>query len=199
MAPGVLTPEASHVDYEHAMGEWGKEAEPSDLDTVDIHKADELTTMGAKTFVGTGLGKDGMPSTYGGAVKPDRNIIGMYSGVKGKSKDFMLTALANGGNKLDAYAVDNASGEPDTLAHIYHKTGFEPVARVKFDPAYAKPGFEQRQGGGKDIVFYKHNGDTPGQVAAKYGTYPPPTKAQYDELPVMGYDEAAKYRDSLIK
>jgi len=110
----------------------------------------------------------------------------------------MITAIANGGNKLDAYAVNSSTGAPDKLAHIYHKSGFEPVARVKFDPAYAKPGFEARQGGGKDIVVYKHNGDTADQVAQKYGTYPPPTKAQYDALPVMEYDKAIAYRDKMI-
>ena len=87
------------------MGEWAANAKPILLDTVDIHNADELKAIGAKTFVGKGIGKDGKPSTYGGAVKPDGEIVGVYSGVNGKSKGIILTALANGGNKLDAYFV----------------------------------------------------------------------------------------------
>jgi hypothetical protein len=188
----------THDQYANDIGAWGAATDPKNLDTVDVHTAAELKEMGASAFGGHGIGADGSASTYGAAVKPDGDIIGVYSGVKGKTKNLMLTAIANGGNKLDAYAVNNATGEPDSLAQIYHKFGFVPVARVRFNAEYAKEGFEARRGGGKDSVAYRPNGDSAEEVARKYGTYPPPTKEQYDRLPIMGYDDAIRYRDSLI-
>jgi hypothetical protein len=157
---------------------------------VDAHKPEEWIAMGAKMFSGEGKSADGKDSFYGSAVKPNGDIVGVFSGSKGGSKPAMIAAIANGGNKLDAYAVDIDTGEPGNLAHIYHKTGFIPVARVKFNPEYAEPDIVPQ-----DIVFYKHNGDSAEQVAQRYGTYPAPTKAQYDALPVMDYDDATAFRD----
>jgi len=106
----------------------------------------------------------------------------------------MLSAIKNGGNRLDAYAVNNDTGEPGSLARFYHKAGFEPVARVPFAAEYAAEGMNPQ-----DIVVYKHNGESSDVVAEKFGTYAPPTKAQYDALPVMDYDEAIKFRDKQME
>jgi len=156
--------------------------------------------MGAKVFSGTGESKyvEGEMSSYGCAVKPNGDITGVYSGVRGMSRELMLTAIDNGGDRLDAYAVENDTGEPGVLARIYHRAGFEPVARVPFVEEFARPGFVERQGTGMDIVFFAHNGDTAELVRTRFGTYPPPTREQYTALPVMEYNEAAAFRDSLI-
>ena len=176
---------ASPQEYSEAMGKWAESSDKGNLDTVDMHSASEWQDIGAKSFLNDGFDSNGNPATYGGAIKPDGDIVGVYSGVPGKSKEIMLNAIANNGNKLDAYAVNGETGEPSKLAHIYHKSGFIPIARVPFDAQYAREGFESRNGK-LDIVVYKHNGDTADEVNAKYGTYSPPTKEQYDTLPGYG-------------
>lgn len=165
---------------------------PAKYSTVDFHSADELNEAGAKTLLGTGEGRNG-PGFFGAVVKPDGDITGVFSNARDGGAKAMFSAIENGGNKLDAYAVDNSTGEPGKLAEFYHQCGFEPVARVPFNAEYAAPDMSPQ-----DIVAYKHNGDSAEQVAQKYGTYSAPTKAQYDALPVMEYDDAIKYRDDKI-
>ena len=167
----------------------------ADSGKVDMHSPDEWRNRGAILLSGQGKSRAGEDSYYGAAVMPNCDITGVFSGVPRKSRDAMINAIANGGDRLDAYAVDNDMGQPGKLAYIYHKSGFIPVARVEFDPEYTDP---SDIGGSQDIVFYRHNGDCAETVAAMYGKYAPPTKQQYDALPVMGYSEAADYRDRLI-
>jgi hypothetical protein len=186
--------EVDHVEFAKRMRTVAK-LNP-DSGKVDAHNPREWRKSGAKLLSQEGVGSDGKTSFFGAAVKPDGDIVGVFSGVKGKSKDAMIAAIANGGNKLDAYAIDNDSGLPGKLANIYHKTGFIPVARVKFNPDHVNA---SDIGGEQDIVFYRHNGDTPEQVSEKYGTYPKPTREKYDQLPVMDYDAAMKFRDAQLK
>ncbi|GHU69935.1 hypothetical protein FACS1894184_14700 [Clostridia bacterium] len=159
---------------------------------VDSHTAEEWRDSEAKLFSGK---IDGL--SFGAAMKPDGDIIGVFSDGQGVGAYGMVRAIAAGGNKLDAYAV-NPDGTPGGLAKTYHKAGFEPVARVKYNADYVDPQ-TQKVLAGRDIVVYKHNGDSADKVAANYGKYPPPTKSQYDALPVMDYDSAMEYRDKLLK
>ena len=137
---------------------------------VDLLTEREWQSSGARMFAGN---EDGV--SFGAAVKPDGDITGVFSEGKGKGSYAIIRAIAEGGSKLDAFAV-NPNGAPSKLAETYHKAGFEPIARVKYDASQMPEDFTAKYGS-RDIVFYKHNGDDPGQVAAKYGTYPPPTKA----------------------
>ena len=165
--------------------------DPDGFAAVDWYPPEELE--GYTCILGSGA--DERNSGYfGSAVRNNGDITGVFNGDgKDGGKEAMIAAIANGGDRLDAYAIDNATGEPGKLAHIYHKYGFEPVARVAFDAQYAPAGLPPQ-----DIVVYKHNGDSAETVAAKYGTYPPPVKQQYDTLPVMGYEEAISFRDSQL-
>ena len=184
--------EKSPTEYAQAMKQI-IDSNPAKFAAVDYHTAEELD--GSKCFQGESSNQDGTErGTYGAVVRKNGDITGVYNGNgKGAVQDAMYKAIGNGGDRLDAYAVNINTGEPGMLAHTYHKYGFEPVARVKFDPTQANEGVKPQ-----DIVVYKHNGDSAEQVAQRYGTYAPPTRAQYDALPVMGYDEAIKYRDGLI-
>ena len=159
--------------------------------TVDYHEPADLKQ--AQCFLGSGADDRGT-GYFGSVVKPNGDITGVFNGDgHDGGKEAMLAAIRNGGDRGDAYAVSNETGEPNRLARFYAKFGLVPVARVPFDPEYAAPGVEPQ-----DIVFYIRNGDSAETVARKYGTYPPPTKEQYDALPVMSYEEARKYRDDLI-
>lgn len=111
---------------------------------------------------------------------------------KGLADSLMLRALSAGGNKLDCYG--------ETLATIYSRYGFEPVARVEFNREVANPGWNASKGE-PYVYVMKHNGDSADTVARKMGTYPEYTKDQLEALPTYGkndYDAALAYRDSLM-
>ena len=78
-------------------------------------------------------------------------------------------AIANGGTKLDCYGAG--------LVRLYAQYGFVPVAKVKFNPEYANPGWNASRGP-PDIYFMMHNGDNADAVVAREGTYSIPTKAK---------------------
>lgn len=111
---------------------------------------------------------------------------------KGLADSLMLRALSAGGNKLDCYG--------ETLATIYSRYGFEPVAKVEFNREVANPGWDASKGE-PYVYVMKHNGDSADTVARKMGTYPEYTKDQLEALPTYGkndYDAALAYRDSLM-
>lgn len=111
---------------------------------------------------------------------------------KGLADSLMLRALSAGGNKLDCYG--------ETLATIYSRYGFEPVARVEFNREVANPGWDASKGE-PYVYVMKHNGDSADTVARKMGAYPEYTKDQLEALPTYGkndYDAALAYRDSLM-
>lgn len=111
---------------------------------------------------------------------------------RGLADSLMLRALSAGGNKLDCYG--------ETLAKIYSKYGFEPVARVEFNKTYANEGWTPDKGE-PYIYVMKHNGDSADTVAQKMGDYPRYSKEQLEALPTYGkndYDAALAYRDSLM-
>lgn len=129
------------------------------------------------------------------AVTPDGDIVAVFNnkkagGPKGATKVLIPTAIANGGTKLDCYGK--------TLVNIYSRFGFEPVARVEFNPEFANDGWDASKGT-PDIYFMVHNGDSADTVAQKMGTYKAWTKAELDALPLMDYDSAAEYRDSILR
>lgn len=136
------------------------------------------------------LSKDG---NTGVAVTPDGDIVSVFKNPQGKAKkavhSILLTALENGGVKLDNF--DGA------LSDMYWNHGFVPVARTAFDPEFAPTDWNYERDGQPDIIFWVHNGEDAQTVARRIGEYgdlPDLTK-----LPVMSYDEAAAYRDNILK
>lgn len=129
----------------------------------------------------------------GVAVKPDGDIISVFSnptsGRKKAVSTLLINALDAGGTKLD-----NFDGN---LSQKYEQHGFIPVARVAFDREYAPDGWNYERDGTPDVIFWIHNGDTPEQVAQKVNTY-----EHYDtsKLPLFSdYDSAQAYRDGLLE
>lgn len=147
----------------------------------------KLDQRGARSFL-TGNG------TSGFAITPDGDIIGVFSNKAagapfGMTQQILPLAVANGGVKLDCYG--------ERLVNLYERNGFVPVARVKFDPAQANPGWTPDKGS-PDIYFMMHNGDSADTMVQNYGKYRLSTQEELNALPVMSYDEAAAYRDNLI-
>lgn len=129
----------------------------------------------------------------GVAVTPDGDIVSVFKNPQSKAKkavsSILLTALENGGVKLD-----NFNGG---LSRMYWNHGFIPVARAAFDPEFAPSDWNYARDGQPDIIFWVHNGEDAQTVARRIGErgdLPDLTK-----LPVMSYDEAAAYRDTIIK
>lgn len=139
-----------------------------------------------KTFLSDN-GKTGI------AVKPDGDIVSVFnapdSGHKKATNTLLPFAIENGGNKLDNY--------DGKLSELYEKFGFEPVAKVKFDPQYAPADWNYERDGQPDIIFWRHNGDSADVVAENIGNYPIHDLSQVPYFD--SYDEAAAYRDSLIE
>ena len=149
--------------------------------------AEELEQSGARLLMDE-RGSAGL------AVTPDGDIEAVFANhaagaPKGATKSLIPMAIANGGTKLDCYGID--------LVKLYAQYGFTPVARVKFDPEYANPGWDSNNGT-PDIYFMMHNGDSADSVVDKIGTYPIPTAEELQALPEMDYDSAYAYRDRLL-
>lgn len=151
----------------------------------------ELADSGAITF----MSKDGMS---GAAVTADGDIEAVFRipGGDGKrlSYQMVITAVDNGGVKLDCYG--------EALVKNYSKMGFEPVAKVKWNPEYAPEGWNY---GPKDVYVMKlQDGLDAAQIEAKLGLSETEggfhmfTDEELAALPEMDYDAALAYRDSLL-
>ena len=152
----------------------------------------ELADSGAVTF----MSKDGMS---GAAVTADGDIEAVFRipGGEGKklSYQMVVTAVDNGGVKLDCYG--------EKLVQNYSKMGFEPVAKVKWNPEYAPEGWNY---GPKDVYVMKlQDGLDAAQIEAKLGLSETEggfhmfTDEELAALPEMDYDAALAYRDSLLE
>ena len=156
---------------------------------VSKRSASELAEGNLKTF----LSPDGL---VGGAVEENGNITAVFKNPKSKSKgavaDIIITALQNGGTKLDCYG--------EFLLDSYSRLGFEPVAKVKFVREFADPDWNYDELGEPDIYFMKHNGKSIDEVVDDYvnGNAVVYSQEYIDSLPYMEYEEAEAYRDSLI-
>lgn len=153
---------------------------------------EELTQPGTVTF----MSRDGLA---GALVTADGDIEAVFknpqSGAKGAGSSLLLNAVNNGGTKLDCYG--------DRLVNLYAKHGFEPVARVPWNPEYAPAGWTY----GPQDVFVMKLADGVGidDITARLGISEADggfhrwTREELDALPVMDYDAALAYRDELIE
>lgn len=153
---------------------------------VDVH--DLKTYQECKKLF---LSKDG---ACGVAIKQDGDIISVFknprSDYKNAIHDLLITARENGGVKLDCYG--------ETLVNKYEECGFRPVARVKFDPQFVTD--EKLLRKKPDIYFMiKTEADTL-EVIDRIGKkiFNRSEIKDLEKLPIMTYDEAAKFRDGLL-
>ena len=154
---------------------------------VDTHPKNELETF--KLF----LSNDGMA---GVAVKPDGDITAVFknsnSSAKGAVNDLIITARANGGEKMDCYG--------QFLVNSYEKCGYVPVARIPFNADYVDDPFLLKTK--PDVYAMMKNTDDIDTVIKKNAkkAYKLSSQEYLDNLPTYtDYDEALKYRDELLK
>lgn len=152
---------------------------------VDTHPKSELESF--KLF----LSGDKMA---GVAVKPDGDITAVFknsnSKAKGAVNDLIITARANGGTKMDCCG--------QFLVNSYEKCGYVPVARVPFNAEYVDDPFLLKTK--PDVYVMMKNTDSIDTVIKKNAKreYKLSTQEALDNLPTFDYDEALKYRDSLL-
>lgn len=153
---------------------------------VDVHSKDESETF--KLF----LAKDGMA---GVAVKPDGDITAVFknsdSKAKGAVNDLILTARANGGDKMDCYG--------QFLVNAYEKCGYKVVARIPFNADYVDDPYLLKIR--PDVYALMKDSDDIETVIQKNAAkaYKLSSQADLDSLPTFeDYDEALKYRDDLL-
>jgi len=162
------TSQQYHDDMVAAMADHPMAAQ------VEIKSADDLSGMNLfRTENGSGF-----------AIKPDGDIVAVFAGpseAKGSSYAMLQAAVQMGGKKLDAFNT--------YLPDIYETVGFRPVARVKWNDAYAPPGWNKKtfakyQNGEPDVVLFVYDKNYFGN-------------ADYDGIPLFDdFDEAAKIQDA---
>lgn len=153
---------------------------------------EELSQPGTRTF----MSADNMA---GALVTEDGDIEAVFKNPQSKAKQaatsLLITAVENGGRKLDCYGKD--------LVSTYNKRGFEAVARIPFNAGEVEDGWTY---GNQDVYVMKlHDGVTAQDIAGQLGKsemdggFHMQTDAELANLPVFDdYDEALAYRDSLI-
>lgn len=65
----------------------------------------------------------------GYAIKPDGDLVNLFSWASGKGQALIADAVSNGAHKLDCY--------DGPLVEIYKRAGFVEVRREPFDPSIA--------------------------------------------------------------
>lgn len=153
---------------------------------------EELSSPGTRTF----MSADNMA---GALVTADGDIEAVFKNPQSKAKQaatsLLITAVENGGRKLDCYGKG--------LVKTYNQRGFEAVAKIPFNAESAPDGWSY---GKQDVYVMKlRDGVTAHDIAANLnvseenGGYHLQTIGELAALPVFDdYDEALAYRDSLL-
>ena len=153
---------------------------------------EELNQPGTITF----MSADNMA---GALVTADGDIEAVFKNPQSKAKKavtpLLITAVENGGHKLDCYG--------EGLVQKYNQSGFEAVAKIPFNAGEAEDGWTY---GKQDVYVLKlRDGVTAQDIAGRLGMneadggFHMQTAAELDNLPVFDdYDEALAYRDSLL-
>ena len=82
----------------------------------------------------------------GYAIKPDGELVNVFSLRRGKGTELLRDAIDNGAKRLDCY--------DGPLVAIYERAGFVQVGRVPFNTRYKL----YPQGEGSDVVYMEYYG-----------------------------------------
>lgn len=155
-----------------------------------IQQSKESSLHGASVYVYPTEDYQGMnlflsdSGRSGFAVKPDGDIVSVFSMEKGSGRSIMEAAIAAGGKKLDAF---------DTiLPEFYGEHGFIEAARIPWNDEFAPDGWDKQ-------TFKKYNDGEPDVVMMvldpKFeGEYEPRTDVYTTE-----YDQAVKMQNSMLR
>lgn len=98
---------------------------------------------------------------------------------------------------LESGKNSNAHG---VMVDMYSRTGFEPVAKVRFNSEYAPEGWNFDELGEPYICVMAHNGESVDDIVRNMAddTYTKYSQDYLDSLPKMEYDDAIAYRDQIL-
>ncbi len=187
--------------------EEGKESNPKGY-MVDGKTVEDLVGSKATCF----MTEDG---SAGALVTKDGDVEGVFKNTKTSTAKkavypLLLTAVANGGIKLDCYGAD--------LVNFYNGSGFEAVGRVEYVYGFNSPmdeAIKQDIASGKsvkepDVYAMKLRDGVDANIVAKRmglseadGGFHRQTQEELDALPLYkgddSYDEMLSARDELLK
>lgn len=146
----------------------------------DTHTTEDYVNRGCQCYTSSG------GSTV--AVDKDGDIISVCKKAGDKSirgSELLAEAVRMGGRKLDSF-----DGNHD----FYTENGFEPTSYTTFNEEYAPAGWKESGCGREDVIFYRYVGI--GKV--KYTDLEAFKQSVKPYTGENGYDEAMKYRDSLV-
>lgn len=140
--------------------------------------------------------------TCGVAIEPNGNIVAVHKNTSNKQRgavdDMLITARANGGDRLDCYGIG--------LVNKYEQDGFVPVARVEWNEKFKPDDWGDNPP--EEIFVMMKDNRTNEQVIddIKAGKEQGSKIEDLEALPYFtideygddAYDAALKYRDSLI-
>lgn len=128
------------------------------------------------------------------AVKESGDIVSVFKNPDMAQKDMiekinnvlLLTALKNGGEKLDCF--------DGFLPELYSRFGFRPAVKLKFNDEFAPEGWNYDRDGRPDIVFMVHNGESVEEVLRKQKTkeYIPYSQLTSETPYAEDYDDATR-------
>ena len=109
---------------------------------VSSYSAEEYAKMGGKAFVSD----DKQTGFY---IKPDGELISVFSNAPRRGDDIMRAAVAAGAKKLDCYEDVRTKH----LTALYSRHGFGETQRLDWDDQYAPPGWDYDARNRPPVVF----------------------------------------------
>lgn len=116
--------------------------DPSLKGFIAVYSEKEYASMGAKIY----MAEDGKS---GFAIKPNGELISVFSTARGRGRLIMQSAVDLGAKKLDCYE-DPASHH---LTDLYGAFGFRETERLKWNDQYAPTGWDYNKFDNPDVVF----------------------------------------------
>ena len=108
---------------------------------VSSYNPKEYKAMNCKIFIAE-------DEKSGFAVKPDGELISVFSTVRGRGEAILAYAVQAGAKKLDCYKDESAH-----LVNLYSKFGFRVVESMKWDDQYAPKTWNYTVYGRPDVVI----------------------------------------------
>ena len=134
-------------------------AKPSESPFITHRTPEEMRADGMRQFLNS-RGTAGFSVAADGDI---RNLFNTGTAPSGTGAFGLLSALAEGGTKLDNFDTG--------LSGIYHDAGFRDVNRMAFADEYAPPGWDYEKWGRPDVVEMEYAGPKVTDPKAAFDAY----------------------------
>lgn len=132
----------------------------------------------------------------GVAIKPDGDIVSVFKNpsathLRGVTNSTMVTAIKNGGLKLDCFA--------GFLPDLYSRFGFRPVARLAFSDEHKPVGWNYERDGRPEVVYMAHDGTPVTEIEQWLETNSFPATPDLSAVPLVDtYEQALELQNAAI-